>query len=467
MDIRALVGTNSPPPLPHFDPEFPTSKAIKVQLLNTVISHTNASLPHFSMPRVRAGWSPNREQAGWLLHSLLEVQPETREAAVGVSVTESRDSLGSETGNMWERDGELSPVQFFASRLETLQLDLQDRPSSRGYNKTISKLVNSISPGRSPVPTKPKSARPSARRPNKPRPRPLSTRPTPSPTINYACTALPMKVTGRPWLYPAPLCRSKTAIAAGRPESQVEARTSRTASATGNHRGLSSGTDLEGMTDSFSPLMLKPRYGTAQNRNSPLGEVRMIEVKLPTPKFRPSDIQEEERRPHSALELLKDWEQAATPPIAPEPFPLQPPPVLSTPYIPEETEQSSPDKMSLEAYLPPRFTIIPSKRSSEVPKASTTDLNSSLAVAVLRPARSSLTAEPGAARTVASNVSLLASRPLLCLSPGNVSDLINSIPSGRRPRSGIVRHGRLIKGKVALEGVRSSGRAVRCVHLID
>lgn len=211
--------------------------------------------------------------------------------------------------------------------------------------------------------------------------------------------------------------------------------------------------------------MLKPKYGTVQSRKSLLGEVKMIDVKLPTPKFRAPDI-EEEPRPHSALAVHRDWEDLSPPPTVPEPQSSQPPALL-TPYLPpEETDQSSPDKMSVDAYLPPRCTIIPSKRSSEVPRNSIPDLNSSLAVAVLRP-RSSLTAEPAVARLVGSERSLLLSRPVTCFSPVNISDLVNSVPSGKRPRSGIVRHGRLIKGKVALEGVRSSGRAVRCVHLID
>jgi hypothetical protein len=461
MDIRALVGTNSPSPLPHFDPEFSTSKAVKVQLLNTVITHANASLPHFSVPRMRTCWSPNREQASWALQRLLGDQPDTKEAAVGLSIPESRDPLESEV-DMWERDGdlasEISPCQLLNPRGQTLKSE--DKHCTKGYNKTISKLVNTISPGRPTTPLKPKSPLQSTRRPSKIRPRPLSTRPTPSSAGTSAPTPLPMKITGRPWLYPAPIARPKTAIATGRPRSHVVTRSSRTASV---HRGLSSGTDLDGMTDSFSPLMLKPKYAT-QSKDFSIGEVRVIDVKIPTPKFRHVEAEEGERRPYSAMEIRREWEQTPAPSAESSIAPT----ALATPYVPpDETEQSSPDKMSIEALFPPRFTITSSKRSSEVPRPSETDPKASLAVAMLKPARFNLISEPVPPHTASANLSLLISRVSPCYSPANMSDLVNSMPAGVRPRSGIVRHGRLIKGKVALEGVRTSGRAVRCVHLID
>ena len=432
MDIRALVGSNSPVSLPSPDPATATH-SVKLTLLNTVIAHANAALPHFPPQRNPATWILKREP-------VLETSPETKDEAVGFSLSPSRDPANSER-EMWERDPDVSTEQFLTPALPMPAFPLKD--TKKVYNKTITRLLTTVSPGLKPQSKPQKNP---DRRPRTFRPRPLSTRPA---SVRRATerTEL-MDVTGRPWLYSAYVSRPTTVnLPVTRHITPIP---SSALSVALNQRGLSSGTDFEALTDSFSPLTMKPKY-TGGSKDY----VKAIDVKIPTP-----ELQEDSRKRPESVAVTKRHGRIT--PNAEDSVPSLPlihgdfPSIPELPPLPgdsNDTEVSSPDKIPHpEQYLPPTFLVFSSKRPSEVPRNSEHAESRKSGLVEVTP-------EPETHSTLATMKSHFTDSL-------EITTLVNSQRRGSRPRSGVPQHGRLIKGKVPLSGIRSSGRAVRCVHLM-
>lgn len=366
--------------------------------------------------------------------------------------------------------------------------------TSHHHNKTISRLLNSVSPEVKAQLEKATPAVPQhsdvvvgrtagngwhSRKPPHSRLSSSFSKPTATPER--------MGVTGIQWVYTGAAgesVRPRTAAAFRYP--LIEAP-----SAPINQRRTSTGTDLDALADSFTPQLLKPRY-LVKSGATLRPEPKVVDVKIPTPKFRAATVlitpQEGEspgdRRRGTTMGGLTpqspvtEWSIRITP-KAGEKSKEPENPRRETSDI---SAKGSIDRITPEEMLPPKITtskcvsVGPSKQSTPTPELyqvtytdnpallvpiSQAELNTSLAITILQPR---LSHQPSKRRSCSQGFQPFHSSHRF---PGATPIFLSeksTINQYKRPRSGASR-GQVIKGRARLEGAISKGREVRCFRI--
>jgi len=419
-----------------------------------------------------------------------------KDAEVAVSLAGTGEKISSallEIPRGMMEESFASSSEHYLPRLSPNAKSPEKPPDSlHRHNKTISRLLNSVSPEvkaqlEKATPVVPqhtdivvsRTAGNGWHRPRPPHSRGLSSsfsKPTATPER--------MGVTGTQWVHMSAYRES------GRPRTAAALQCPLLEIAPPCHqRRTSTGTDLDALAD-FTPQLLKPRY--LKPGATPRPEPKVVDVKIPTPKFRATTVLIVPQEGDTSAERRRGTTMGGFTPQSP----VTEWSIRITPKAGEKLKDAenarkdlsdvsfkgSADRITPDEILPPKITtskcvsVGPSKQSTPTPElfrltdtdnpgplapVSQAELNTSLAITVLQPR---LSQQPSKRRSCSQGFQPYHSSYRF---PGATPIFLSqkSTPSQyQRPRSRASR-GQVIKGRARLEAAVSKGREVRCFRI--